>query len=97
MNPGALIWKIAREKLRLREGERELTATKIEAALRSTVAKALKGDARALQLVLQLLADSPEFAAEAQQDREVRIVFVHPNGTEQSVEEFTQQGDPRRR
>lgn len=44
------------EKIRVREGERDLKVSKQRAMLKALVAKALKGDARAANVVLGLVA-----------------------------------------
>jgi hypothetical protein len=80
-NPGALIWKIVKETLPMREGERALTVSKIEAVLRTTVAKALKGEPRAVAMLLRLLSENPEFAADAQGTSRLEVVFVTPTKT----------------
>jgi hypothetical protein len=77
-DPGALIWKIVKEKLRLREGERELSVSKLEGVLRSTVAKALKGDVRALTMILNLLSENCEFETNSQPTRKIEVSFVQP-------------------
>jgi hypothetical protein len=54
------------EKIRIREGERSLKVSKQRAMLKALVAKALKGDARAANVVLTLVGRlfEPEAAAE---------------------------------
>ena len=54
------------EKIRIREGERNLKVSKQRAMLKALVAKALKGDARAANVVLTLVGKlfEPEAAAE---------------------------------
>jgi hypothetical protein len=54
------------EKIRIREGERSLKVSKQRAMLKTLVAKALKGDARAANVVLTLVGKlfEPEAAAE---------------------------------
>jgi Family of unknown function (DUF5681) len=44
------------ERIRLREGERDLKVTKQRAMLKALVAKALKGDARAANVLLGLVS-----------------------------------------
>ncbi|EKS41331.1 DUF5681 domain-containing protein [Afipia broomeae] len=54
------------EKIRIREGERSLKVSKQRAMLKALVAKALKGDARAANVVLTLVGRlfEPEAVAE---------------------------------
>ncbi len=54
------------EKIRIREGERSLKVSKQRAMLKALVAKALKGDARAANVVLTLVGKlfEPEAVAE---------------------------------
>ncbi len=54
------------ERIRIREGERSLKVSKQRAMLKALVAKALKGDARAANVVLTLVGKlfEPEAAAE---------------------------------
>ena len=54
------------ERIRIREGERSLKVSKQRAMLKALVAKALKGDARAANVVLTLVGKlfEPEVAAE---------------------------------
>ena len=54
------------EQIRIREGERSLKVSKQRAMLKALVAKALKGDARAANVVLTLVGKlfEPEAAAE---------------------------------
>lgn len=54
------------EKIQIREGERSLKVSKQRAMLKALVAKALKGDARAANVVLTLVGRlfEPEAAAE---------------------------------
>lgn len=54
------------EKIRIREGERSLKVSKQRAMLKALVAKALKGDARAANVVLTLVGRlfEPEVVAE---------------------------------
>ncbi len=54
------------ERIRIREGERSLKVSKQRAMLKALVAKALKGDARAANVVLTLVGKlfEPEVVAE---------------------------------
>ncbi len=54
------------EQIRIREGERSLKVSKQRAMLKALVAKALKGDARAANVILTLVGKlfEPEAAAE---------------------------------
>jgi hypothetical protein len=52
------------ERIRVREGERDLRVSKQRAMLKALVAKALKGDARAANVVLGLVAKLFEPEAE---------------------------------
>jgi hypothetical protein len=54
------------ERIRVREGERDLKVSKQRAMLKALVAKALKGDARAANVILNLVSKlfEPEVAAE---------------------------------
>lgn len=54
------------ERIRIREGERNLKVSKQRAMLKALVAKALKGDARAAHVILNLVSKlfEPETAAE---------------------------------
>ncbi len=54
------------EKIRIREGERSLKVSKQRAMLKALVSKALKGDARAANVVLTLVGKlfEPEVVAE---------------------------------
>src|SRR5271156_5847308 len=65
-NPGTLMLKILSEKLHLREGERVLSVSKLEALLRGAVAKAIKGDGRALEMILELFSEARELAGSSQ-------------------------------
>ena len=58
------------ERIRVREGERELQISKQRALLKALVAKALKGDARAANVVLTLVEKlfEPESAKEVLPD-----------------------------
>ena len=51
------------ERIRVREGERDLKVSKQRAMLKALVAKALRGDARAANVVLGLVAKLFETAA----------------------------------
>jgi len=55
------------EKIRIREGERSLKVSKQRAMLKALVAKALKGDARAANVVLTLVGRLFEAEAVAEQ------------------------------
>lgn len=54
------------ERIRIREGERSLKVSKQRAMLKALIAKALKGDARAANVILTLVGKlfEPEAAAE---------------------------------
>jgi hypothetical protein len=54
------------ERIRVREGERDFKVSKQRAMLKALVAKALKGDARAANVILNLVSKlfEPEVAAE---------------------------------
>jgi Family of unknown function (DUF5681) len=89
---GALLSKILKEKLKLREGERLLTVSKIDAALRSIVAKAIKGDPKSFHLIEQLIAayvsERGELAAQPQQGTSrIEVIFVRPDGRRRALED----------
>jgi hypothetical protein len=67
------MWKILREKLTLREGERTITMTKLEAALHNYVAEALKGETRAIVALMELAHHFREFAPEPQKPSSLRV------------------------
>lgn len=47
------LWKIMNEKVTIREGSKTLTVTKLEAAIRNTIVRAMKADPKALAIVLK--------------------------------------------
>src|SRR5690348_12137532 len=51
---GTLLRKILKEKLVLRDGDRTRRVSKLEAVLRSLVARAVKGEVRVVAMVLEL-------------------------------------------
>lgn len=59
------------ERIRVREGDRELSVTKQRAMLKALVARALKGDARAANAILALIARLVEPDSTASKDDEM--------------------------
>ena len=82
---GELLWKIAREKLRVREGDRTLIVSKMEAVIRSLWAKAMKADARAATTLLELLKEYREFALGGETVTGITFRFVRPDGSEGDI------------
>jgi Family of unknown function (DUF5681) len=54
-NLSTLLLEVLDEKLPIREGDRTKTVSKAEAMIRATVIKALKGDAKSVHMLVQLL------------------------------------------
>jgi hypothetical protein len=54
-NIATLLLEVLDEKLPIREGDKTKTVSKAEAMIRATVIKALKGDAKSFQMLMELL------------------------------------------
>ena len=73
-----MLRRIAEEKVTIKENGKEFRVTKWEAFNRTLIARALKGDAKASLLVLNLLAQCEE-KIEQKQTR-VTVRFIDPKG-----------------
>ena len=82
---GELLWKVGKEKLAVREGDRSLTVSKIEAVIRGLYVKAMKADARTATTLLELLKEYREFAPGAETVTGITFRFVRPDGSEEDI------------
>jgi hypothetical protein len=82
---GTLLRKILKEKLILRDGDRMRRVSKLEAVLRSLVARAANGEVRVAAMVFEILKTTPQAASSEQngsipnaKDTGIQVVFVRP-------------------
>lgn|SRR5262249_29675390 len=82
---GTRLRKILKEKLIVRDGDRMRRVSKLDAVLRSLVARAVKGEVRVIATVLEILKTTPQAAPGEQNGSApnaetdgIRVVFVHP-------------------
>ena len=59
LSQGALMRKILRQTITIREGEKSRKVSKYEAMLATLIHKALKGDVKAFQAVSNMIKDDP--------------------------------------
>lgn len=83
---GTLLHKILKEKVILHDGDRTRRVSKLEAMLRSLVARAVKGEVRVVAMVLELLKIAPQAASSEQngsvpnaEDTGIQVSFVRPH------------------
>jgi hypothetical protein len=91
---GTLLRKILKEKLILRDGDRTRRVSKLEAIIRSLVARAANGEVRVIAMLLELLKTAPQAASSEQngsalnaQETGIRVTFVRPSFRGETPEE----------
>lgn len=83
-SPKFVVQRIMGEKLSVREGDKVRLITTFEAMMRGLIVKALKGDPRALAVVLNLTTEGGQFA-EPTHPEKLTIEFVRPKDEETSA------------
>jgi Family of unknown function (DUF5681) len=95
---GTVLRKILKEKLTVTDGDRTRRVSKLEAVLRSLVARAVKGEVRVFAMLVELLKTTAQAASGAQnspgaEHTGIRVTFIDPRPHIEALEEQEERED----